>query len=122
MNRGQYEDYLATRHWQRVRTKTLKLSEGRCQRCGELADDCHHTTYRSIGHEVPGVDVIAVCRECHDFLSGLSTYDPAAKPPDEEEPTRDPPPCVDCGWASETVTEDEEPICWDCMQKRHEPD
>jgi len=122
MNYEKYHEYLATRHWQGIRTKTLKLSRGRCQRCGELADDCHHVTYRSIGHEVPGVDVVALCRDCHEFLSGRSTYDPAAKPPETEEPTREPPPCVGCGCDAEDLTEEEEPICKDCLWKRHAPD
>lgn len=121
MNRELYEKYLATNHWQGKRTKTLRLSKGRCQRCGDLADDCHHTTYKSLGHEVPGVNVIAVCRPCHDFLEGLSTFDPAATPPDDE-PPHEPPPCVECGRVAEAMTDDEEPICRDCLRERCEPD
>ena len=78
MNHEEYENYLAGDHWQQVRRETFETTEGRCIRCGDLADDCHHTTYRSLGHEAPG-DVIPVCERCHEFLSGKSKYDPARK-------------------------------------------
>jgi len=116
----EYKEYLEGKHFQSVRTKTLKLSNGRCQRCGDLADDCHHVTYRSLKHEVPGVDVVAVCRPCHRFLSGFSTYDPAAEMPDEQPEQVDP--MCKCGWIAERLTDDGEPICMDCLRQRYEPD
>jgi hypothetical protein len=50
------------------------MSEGACWCCGHknvhLA--IHHTNYEHIGHELPGRDVILVCRSCHAKLHEIS--------------------------------------------------
>jgi len=82
----------------------------------------HHTHYYSLWHELEDqTSVIGVCVECHAFLHGYSTYDPAAEMPDEK-PNREEPTCLDCGWIAEVMTEDKEPLCKDCWRKRCEPD
>ena len=87
MDRTEYDKYLAGRHWARVVETTTRMAGGNCVRCGADGDDCHHTTYRSLWHEVAGVNVVLLCRPCHEFVHGRSTYDPAAPRPT----------CVDCG-------------------------
>jgi hypothetical protein len=37
----------------------------------------HHLTYTRLGAEADG-DLVAVCDECHDWLHGRRTLDPAA--------------------------------------------
>jgi len=57
--------YLRTAHWQRVRKNALALAQYRCQHCGAHKPlDIHHVNYKNLWHEEP-VDVIALCRSCH---------------------------------------------------------
>jgi hypothetical protein len=79
MNKGEYAEYRAGEHWAQVVAETTRLADGKCVRCGANGDDCHHKHYLSIGREIPGVDVILVCRKCHQDLHGLSGDNEAAK-------------------------------------------
>ena len=119
MDREEYEKYLLGEHWQRVRRKTLEWTEGRCIRCGALADDCHHTTYRSLGHEARG-DVIPVCSDCHKFLSGRSSYDPTAEEPTFPQETPQPD-CQQCRMPAEIEVEGQ-PWCRSCYAQVAAPD
>jgi 5-methylcytosine-specific restriction endonuclease McrA len=60
----EYDAYLASAAWQRVRVAALVRARWRCERCGRLADDVHHRTYRRLGHERPE-DVEVLCADCH---------------------------------------------------------
>lgn len=53
----------------------------RCRRRG-LPMDVHHTTHFQdrMPWEQPDWAMITVCRECHDFLHGYTTSDPANPP------------------------------------------
>lgn len=66
MNKAEYEVYRAGEHWASVVEATTRLVGGRCKRCGADGEDCHHLHYRTLGREIPGVDVILLCRECHE--------------------------------------------------------
>ena len=79
MNKAEYQMYLAGEHWAQVVKETTKLAGGKCERCGVDGDDCHHLHYLSLSREIPGVDVILVCRKCHQDLHGLSGDNEAAK-------------------------------------------
>ena len=94
-----YEQYRAGDHWQGLRNKVLERCGGICERCRhKFADDVHHTpqAYRDLRHENP-VDLQALCSDCHLYVSGRSSFDPAAP-----EPT-----CVDCGDPAQLLDEDE---------------
>ena len=109
MREANYDD----ERWQGIRKVVLETTGGKCRRCGADADDCHHSTYASAGTDTEWLDCIPLCHDCHRFVHGLSTYDPA-----HEQPT-----CVDCGWDEEvTLTEDDEPICRECLRHRNTPD
>ncbi len=79
MNKAEYQMYLAGEHWAQVVKETTKLAGGKCERCGVDGDDCHHLHYLSLGREIPGVDVILVCRNCHEAAHGLSGDNAATK-------------------------------------------
>jgi hypothetical protein len=93
MNKMEYAEYRETPHWQRKRRETLETTGGLCKWCQAPADDCHHTTYRNLWHEVPGVDTIPLCRPCHEHVHGRSSRD--SKPEVEL--------CRDCQVAEATV-------------------
>lgn len=78
MTKEQYAEYRATQHWAQVVEATRRLAGGRCERCPADGDDCHHLHYRTLWHETPGVDVILLCRDCHEAAHGLDG-EPTAK-------------------------------------------
>ena len=76
---GAYAEYLNSEEWKQKRSKVRRRARGWCERCkvGARAD-VHHLTYERVGHEEL-TDLVAVCRECHEFLHGLRSKDPAAE-------------------------------------------
>ena len=70
-----YQRYLASREWGLLKRAVRKRSEGQCERCPGEYEETHHLTYERIGHENVA-DLLAVCRECHRYLSGISDFDP----------------------------------------------
>ncbi len=104
------ETYLHTEHWHEVQKVVYERNGGNCERChNNDIQHVHHAHYHSLWHELDDpTSVIGVCAECHLYLHGKSTYDPAAPQPA----------CVDCGWDAECLTEDEQPICRGCLRGR----
>lgn len=76
MNKSQYKEYLASRKWAVLREKVRFRSGNKCERCllGNH-DATHHLTYERIGKE-DLEDLIALCDNCHEYLSGKSDKDP----------------------------------------------
>ena len=63
-----YQLYLKTEHWQRVRQATIDRFGGRCAVCNSNQQlDVHHRTYERRGCETPA-DTILLCRGCHDLF------------------------------------------------------
>lgn len=71
-----YGRYLASREWALLKERVRKRCNDRCERCGGKYEETHHLTYTRIGHERLD-DLLAVCSDCHDFLSAKSDRDPA---------------------------------------------
>lgn len=67
-----YRLYLQTDHWKRIRIKTYEYYQHRCHWCHkELAlmeVNVHHLKYKNKWCEVPGIDVILLCRDCHKHI------------------------------------------------------
>lgn len=74
-----YGAYLASREWGLKKRAVHARSGGRCERCHAPANQVHHVTYERLYHERLS-DLLDVCRPCHEFLSGVTDYDPAEKP------------------------------------------
>jgi hypothetical protein len=114
--------YLKTDHWHEVQQVVYARNGGRCERCGRNdIDHVHHVHYFSIWHELDDPDsVMGLCADCHSYLHGRSTYDPAAE---EEEPSEpgDRPDCDRCPMPAE-VEHDGEPLCRECLAKIMSPD
>ena len=81
-----YYDYIKSEAWQRKRTKFfsskmwktypkgLKAGKFVCYCCGsDDRLDLHHRTYKRLGRERINVDLICVCRNCHN---GAHSEDP----------------------------------------------
>jgi hypothetical protein len=61
-----YESYLHSDDWKKVRKSALRRAKNRCQLCNKTDGlDVHHRTYENLGKEKPE-DVTVLCRECHE--------------------------------------------------------
>ena len=75
-----YQAYLASREWAVRREAVRKRSGNQCERivagvrCQAKHESTHHTTYARIGHELLD-DLMAVCNDCHRYLSGKTVVD-----------------------------------------------
>jgi hypothetical protein len=68
--RAEYIAYLASEDWRKLRGAALDWSRGKCDFCGELAEQVHHVRYpKTFGDERPS-DVVSVCRRCHELSHG----------------------------------------------------
>lgn len=79
-----HREYLKTKRWKKRRKKKLEQENYTCERCGDNANQCHHTTYRHLDSSNPEAEIstlMAVCTECHSYLEDEPV---AAKAPDEE--------------------------------------
>lgn len=77
MNKTAYHTYLASREWALLREAVRERCGGTCERCGKSAmDSTHHLTYERMGQEKL-TDLLGVCDQCHEFLSGKRGNDPA---------------------------------------------
>jgi hypothetical protein len=77
--REKYHAYLASREWALLKKQVRARSGGKCEHC-RVAEgtETHHTTYiRKYREKLE--DLMHVCRECHEFLSGHGTVDPALR-------------------------------------------
>lgn len=73
-----YQRYLASREWALLKEQVRIRSGGTCERCRNAPyQETHHLTYAHIGNEQIE-DLLAVCHDCHAFLSAKSDYDPKA--------------------------------------------
>lgn len=71
-----YGAYLASREWALKKEAIRERSGGICERCHNAPyQETHHKTYAHIGNE-PLDELLAVCSQCHQFLSGKTDNDP----------------------------------------------
>lgn len=62
---SEYQEYLLSEHWQKIRSERLKMDNFKCQNCGRPFDlQVHHLTYDRIGNEDIN-DLITLCKFCH---------------------------------------------------------
>lgn len=63
---AQYNVYLKSEQWRKVRARVLKRAQYRCEGCDECAaSQVHHLTYENMGNEFLW-ELRAVCNACHD--------------------------------------------------------
>lgn len=78
----QLSRYRTTHEWQEHRQRTFARDGHRCCRCVRTAHDmgqglhCHHLHYRNVFQEKL-CDLMTLCHECHDFVHGRLSPDPA---------------------------------------------
>lgn len=68
MNKQEYENYLKTLHWKKIRDIMFSMdSEPACELClkQDSQIDIHHIHYNSIGDESYD-DLVMLCHDCHE--------------------------------------------------------
>jgi len=70
-----YQDYLASREWGRLRNEAMSAAEWRCQICGTHSSktilEAHHRDYKRMGKPGELKDVVALCKRCHELFHGI---------------------------------------------------
>lgn len=71
--------YHGSRHWKDVRRRQLQELP-RCEWCGSTREadrplDVHHLHYATVGAERSGIDLVTLCRWCHDEVHGREWSD-----------------------------------------------
>ena len=80
-SRPDYYGYLQSKAWKEFRETVFDV-EDHCVDCFMSRADhlknygrdmeCHHETYVNLGREMPLVDVVPLCLDCHNKRHGLS--------------------------------------------------
>ena len=70
-----YFRYLRTESWKERRKELLEQADNECSECGGKATIIHHLKYDNLGEVILGVDVIAVCKDCHDRIHEDKNYE-----------------------------------------------
>ena len=60
-----YNEYLAGPKWAALRRHILKRDRYKCRKCGAVAVQVHHLTYKRVFHEDPA-DLLSLCVPCHE--------------------------------------------------------
>jgi 5-methylcytosine-specific restriction endonuclease McrA len=64
--RSDYNSYVGSTEWQRLKCEVIKQRGNRCERCRRVSAylELHHKHYYSLGNEQPE-DVELLCPKCH---------------------------------------------------------
>lgn len=74
MTKEEYQEYLKTEHWQRLRAERLKIDNYKCQYCGRPYDlQVHHLSYDNLWNENVYEDLITLCKSCHKCIEEIKT-------------------------------------------------
>ena len=63
-----YITYLRSEDWKLRRKELMKEANYNCSECGDKAVELHHLKYDNLGFEILGIDVIALCKRCHEDI------------------------------------------------------
>lgn len=67
-DKEEYIDYLRSEDWQERRKEIMEEADWECEQCSEKATQLHHLNYDNLGYEQLGVDVIPLCKNCHEEI------------------------------------------------------
>lgn len=74
-----YQRYLASRPWALLKEQVRERSGGFCEHCHAAPhQDTHHLTYERLGNESLS-DLMALCRDCHAWVSAKKDENPLNK-------------------------------------------
>jgi len=74
MHKSEYIEYLKSEEWKEKRKLIMQQANWTCSKCGAKATQLHHLNYNNIGEEELDIDVIPLCKDCHDEIHGKGDY------------------------------------------------
>ena len=75
----EYQDYLKSPNWQKIRSRILKRDKV-CVECkSNKATECHHLTYRH-RYDERDYELVGVCRPCHEYIHRIRKHPAKRKP------------------------------------------
>ena len=63
--RVNYDRYINSPKWRRIRAIIIARDSGLCMGCGSAGNHVHHIHYRTLGDET-GAELVLLCKPCHD--------------------------------------------------------
>lgn len=73
MTKQEYQNYLSSNHWKKLRRRALERSQYRCDKCGSShALEVHHLRYRNL-YDVTLDDLETVCSYHHEKAHGIQS-------------------------------------------------
>ena len=75
MSREEYIEYLKSAEWNERRKMFMEEADWICSECGAKATQLHHLSYDNLGEEELDIDVVALCKECHEDIHDRSGED-----------------------------------------------
>jgi hypothetical protein len=77
----EYQEYLNSEHWDKLRTAVLERDEYRCRKCQtSYRLEAHHVFYRENWEDAQPKDYITLCRSCHEEHHQQKVSETAPKP------------------------------------------
>ena len=67
---SEYEIYIRSPEWKQKAAERLRIDNYRCVVCGAKGTrlnplQVHHCSYKNLGHEDIGTDIVTLCQCCH---------------------------------------------------------
>ncbi len=62
----EYKEYLKSPEWRKKRNQVKYWHGKKCHVCLKKFKDIHHKTYKNLGNENQKIDLIPLCRICHE--------------------------------------------------------
>ena len=62
---NEYQEYLKSDRWKRLRGLRLAKSDFLCEGCGDEATQVHHKSYKNLFIPEEFLDLISLCEKCH---------------------------------------------------------
>lgn len=67
-----YKKYIKSHEWEEKKQERMKIDGYKCVMCGRPQStckrtplQCHHITYKNLGHEDVLADLVTLCPQCH---------------------------------------------------------
>jgi 5-methylcytosine-specific restriction endonuclease McrA len=81
----EYNTFLKSNYWKKVRLLVLERDKYKCQNCKEIGRirnltvkdlEVHHLTYKNHKNELNHLnDLITLCKWCHEYMHSPDDYD-----------------------------------------------
>jgi len=65
--KNDYNKYINSESWKRLKSSALERANGKCQFCGKPASEIHHKKYPKVFSDDKLDNLVACCKKCHSL-------------------------------------------------------